>query len=50
MKSPVLRNLLAAGLGWESQSMFFPLMGLAMQWGENAGYPEGGSLPFAEAM
>lgn len=50
VKSPVLRNLLAAGLGWESQSMFFPLMGLAMQWGENAGYPEGGSLPFAEAI
>jgi len=50
VKSPVLRDLLTAGFGWEGQSMFFPLMGLAMQGAKNAGYPIGGSLPCAEAI
>ncbi len=50
VKSPVLRDLLMAGFGWEGQSMFFPLMGLAMQGAKNAGYPMGGSLPFAKAV
>ena len=50
IQNPILRNLLCAGLGWEGQSAFFPLMGLGMQGAGNAGYPIGGSLPMAKAV
>ena len=50
VQNPVLRKLLSAGLDWEGQSVFFTLMGFALQGAGNAGYPIGGSLPLAKSM
>lgn len=50
IKDPVLSQLLTAGLDFEGQSAFFPLMGLALQGAGDGGYPVGGSLPMARAM